>query len=210
MARMQSLPSFDCDAFYRAMDARRIERDLSWYELADELWEQSAELNAERVDDHPLCGGAVKRIRQRGATSCQYGLFMLRWLDQPPEDFLVGDIRDVGDTALPKAGADKRLRWDLSQLHAALNERRQQAGLTWTELAGEDRLHARETDEPAHGPDGGHGPGHAPHPMARPTGGRLRPSHPVVRPTSASGQGTSARPVSVVSTCTTPTGEAHG
>lgn len=135
MARMQSLPSFDCDAFYRAMDARRIERDLSWYELADELWEQSAELNAERVDDHPLCGGAVKRIRQRGATSCQYGLFMLRWLDQPPEDFLVGDIRDVGDTALPKAGADKRLRWDLSQLHAALNERRQQAGLTWTELA---------------------------------------------------------------------------
>src|SRR5438128_2033575 len=51
-------PVFDCDALYDALDHRRRTADLSWYELADELWELSADLNAERADS-PLCGGAV-------------------------------------------------------------------------------------------------------------------------------------------------------
>jgi hypothetical protein len=110
---------------------------MGWYELADQLWEQSSDLNAERSGDHPLCGGAVQRLRERDATSCQYALFMLRWLHRSPEDFLAGPVRDVGDIRLPEVGADSRLRWDLSQLHAALNERRQQLRLTWAELAAE-------------------------------------------------------------------------
>lgn len=73
----------------------------------------------------------------RGATSCQYALFMLRWLDRAPEDFLSGPVRDVGDVRLPSAGADRRLRWDLHQLHEALNDRRRHDGLTWAALAHE-------------------------------------------------------------------------
>jgi hypothetical protein len=42
---------------------------MGWYDLADELWDQSAQLNAER-EDHPLCGGAVSRLGARGETSC--------------------------------------------------------------------------------------------------------------------------------------------
>lgn len=126
--------TFDCGALFRALDEQRQERGLEWYPLADELWQQSAELNANR-DDHPLCGGAVQRLATRGATSCQYALFMLRWLGRAPEDFLTGPVVDVGDTALPEAGADRRLRWDLAELHAALNARRQECGLTWAELA---------------------------------------------------------------------------
>jgi hypothetical protein len=134
---MRSLPVFDCGALFDALDVERRERDMGWYELADELWEQSADLNAERRGDHPLCGGAVQRLRDRDATSCQYALFMLRWLHRAPEDFLAGPVLEVGDVRLPEAGGDSRLRWDLKQLHTALNERRQQQSLTWAQLADE-------------------------------------------------------------------------
>ena len=89
-----------------------------------------------RYED-PLCGGAIQRLRERGATSCQYGLFMLRWLQRAPEDFLTGPVVDVGDVRLPEAGTDRRLRWDLHQLHSALNAHRRQQNLTWADLAGE-------------------------------------------------------------------------
>ncbi len=74
---------------------------------------------------------------ERGATSCPYALFMLRWLCRPPEDFLAGSPRHVGCTALPEAGPGHRLRWDLPGLHAVLNERRSALGLTWAQLAQE-------------------------------------------------------------------------
>jgi hypothetical protein len=50
---MRALPVFDCDALFDALDAQRRERGLGWYELADEMWNQSADLNAQRAD-HPL------------------------------------------------------------------------------------------------------------------------------------------------------------
>jgi len=134
---MRPLPVFDCAALYDALDDRRRGLALSWYELADELWEQSSLLNARRTGDHPLCGGAVQRLQERGATSCQYALFMLRWLDRAPEDFLTGPVLDVGDVHLPATGAANRLRWDLHQLHTALNEQRVQQHLTWAGLAGQ-------------------------------------------------------------------------
>jgi len=132
---MVELPFFDFVAFFAAFDAARRDHDLSWYEFADELWEQSADLNERRVDDHPLCGGAVSRLGARGETSCQYAMFILRWLGRAPEEFLVGPLIDVGDVRLPEPGPTSRLRWDLNQLYAALTERRQEQGLTWAELA---------------------------------------------------------------------------
>jgi hypothetical protein len=109
---------------------------LSGYDLAAALWDQSAHLNAER-DDHSLCGGAVSWLGARGETSCQYALYLLRWLGQAPEAFLTGPALDVGNVRLPDPGPDSRLRWDLAQLHAALNFERQRKGLTWAELAGQ-------------------------------------------------------------------------
>lgn len=132
---MAELAVFDFAAFFAAFDTARRDRGLGWYDLADELWQQSSKLNAQRSDDHPLCGGAVQRLGARGATSCQYTLFMLRWLGRAPEEFLTGRVVDVGRTQLPEPGPANRLRWDLNQLHTALNERRRQEGLTWSELA---------------------------------------------------------------------------
>ncbi len=133
---MGVLPVFDCAGLFNALDAQRRDRGLDWYALAGELWRQSSELNARRTD-HPLCGGAIQRLPTRGATSCQYALFMLRWLRRAPEDFLTGPVVDVGDVALPEAGADSRLRWDLTQTHTALDDERRGRGLTWAELAHE-------------------------------------------------------------------------
>jgi len=131
-----ALPVFDFAAFFAAFDTKRRERGLGWYEFADELWQQSSELNAQRTD-HPLCGGAVSRLGARGATSCQYALFMLRWLGRAPEEFLTGSVVDVGNAQLAQPGPDSRLRWDLNQLYIALNEQRQACGLTWSGLARE-------------------------------------------------------------------------
>src|SRR6516225_3970384 len=84
MADVDTLATFDFAAFFAAVDDARRDRHMGWCDLAGELWNQSAQLNAER-DDHPLCGGAISRLGGRGETSCQYALYLLRWLGQSPE-----------------------------------------------------------------------------------------------------------------------------
>lgn len=133
---MRNLPVFDGNAMIRVLDDQRAGQALGWTELADELWQQSSELNAE-LADHSLCQGALIRTVKRGTMSCQYALPILRWIRRPPEDFLTGPVVDVGPVELPAAGPDRRLRWDLPQLHAALNKQRQERGLTWVTLAEE-------------------------------------------------------------------------
>ncbi len=134
MTDVTSLAAFDFAAFFAAVDDARMERELGWGALAREVWDQAAQLNAER-DDHPLCGGAMSRLGARGETSCQYALYLLRWLGRSPEEFLAGPAVDAGDRRLPDPGPGSRLRWDLAQLHAALNDERQRQRLTWAELA---------------------------------------------------------------------------
>ena len=133
---MRTLPVFDGSALVAVLEAQRAERRLDWNALADELWQQSAALNAQ-LADHSLCPGALVRTARRGTMSCQYALILLRWIRRAPEEFLVGPVADVGDTRLPDAGPHRRLRWDLPQLHAALDERRRERGLTWAALAAE-------------------------------------------------------------------------
>jgi hypothetical protein len=131
---MPELATFDGAALIAALDAQRAERALDWAALADVLYAQSHDLNVELADDC-LCSGALVRTARRGTMSCQYALILLRWIGRAPEDFLAGAVRHVGDTALPDAGPDRRLRFDLPSLHAALNQERQARGHTWAELA---------------------------------------------------------------------------
>jgi hypothetical protein len=133
---MRSGVSFDGKSMIDALDAQRGSRGLDWNALAQELWQQSRDLNAE-LCDHGLCPGALVRTAKRATMSCQYALIILRWIRRAPEDFLTGSVVDVGDTRLPDAGPGHRLRWDLGQLHAALDEHRQERKLTWVSLADE-------------------------------------------------------------------------
>jgi hypothetical protein len=131
------LPTFDFPAFTTALNSARVERDLGWYDLADQVWDQAATLNAQRPQDHPMCGGAIGRLATRGEASCQYALFLLRWLDRPPEDFLIGEVVDVGEVHLLHTDRSHRLRWNLPELHVALNGERRARDMTWRDVADE-------------------------------------------------------------------------
>ena len=136
--RNQSLspPSFDGIGMIRALDEQRAAQGLDWNQLADELHAQSRVLNTE-LEDHAMCSGALVRTVRRGTMSCQYALIVLRWIHRAPEEFLTGPGVDVGDVRLPDVGPGSRLRWDLNQLHAALDEHRRARRLTWVALAAE-------------------------------------------------------------------------
>ncbi len=129
---------FDIAAFYNAMDEQRQARGLSWPAVAREVWNQSPILNAWRKD-HPISPSTLTSMAKRGDTTCQHALFFLRWLGRDPESFVPGLTYDHGSTALPDAGADERLRWNLRQLYEAIDGQRHVLGLTWAELARELR-----------------------------------------------------------------------
>ncbi len=140
------LSSFDHAAVMAALDRQRIDRGLTWPALAEELHEQSSHLNAQ-LDGPGMCSGALVRTAKRDFMSCQYAMTLLRWLDSPPEAFLAASAADVGECRLPRVGPESRLRWDLPQLYANLNERRRERQLTWAALSDElGRTPARLTN----------------------------------------------------------------
>jgi hypothetical protein len=53
VTRVSVSATFDFAEFISAVDSERRARGMRWYDLADALWEQSADLNAHR-NDHPL------------------------------------------------------------------------------------------------------------------------------------------------------------
>jgi hypothetical protein len=128
---------FDISALFMALDDQRVARGLSWRCLADEMWNQSDELNAQR-QDHPISPATLSNMQRRGNISCQHALFMLRWLDRSPESFLTEGAGDA-NFALPEPGRDHRLRWNLKFLYQGLDERRHEQDLTWSALAQELR-----------------------------------------------------------------------
>jgi hypothetical protein len=127
------LADFDALALFQAVDRERLARGLTWRQVADQVWEQSAELNR-RLASHPISPSTITGIAKRGDTTCQHALFLLRWLGRTPESFLTAPSA-AGDTMLPQAGSDRRLRWNLRALYDALDARRRQRELTWPQVA---------------------------------------------------------------------------
>ena len=133
---MTSPKGFDTQAFFAAMDARRREEQLSWPALATVIWEQSRVLN-ERRRDHPISPATIRKLAE--GVSCQHALFVLRWLDVPPEIFIAVPQPGTAGVPLPLADEAHRLRWSLKKLYAALNDARTARRATWQQAA--DRLH---------------------------------------------------------------------
>ncbi|HEX3801924.1 MAG TPA: hypothetical protein VHV75_03705 [Solirubrobacteraceae bacterium] len=132
MARVRR---FDAVALHAALDARRQELGLSWKQLADDVWAQSAELNARRPGDHPLAVTTFTGMAKRGAVGAPHALFMLRWLGQPPEAFLGYEGTLPAACALPDPGPERRLRWNLKRLYVELDEQRRAEAMSWAQLA---------------------------------------------------------------------------
>lgn len=128
---------FDVQAFFTAIDTRRRQDALSWAALAAVVWEQSRLLN-ERLGDHPLSPATLRNMGAGGG-SCQHALFVLRWLDCPPETFVVQPRPGTTGVSLPATDAAHRLRWNLLHLYTALNTARTERAETWQQVA--ERLH---------------------------------------------------------------------
>ena len=125
---------FDNQAFFEAVDARRREQELSWPALATVIWEQSRVLN-ERRKDHPISPATIRKMADRHGLSCQHALFLLRWLQVPPETFIAVPQPGTAGVALPLADETQRLRWNLRKLYATLNSARTRHGVTWKQTA---------------------------------------------------------------------------
>ena len=133
---MTPAKGFDTQAFFAAVDARRRAKQLSWPALAAVIWEQSRLLNARR-HDHPISPATIRKLAE--GVSCQHALFVLRWLDVPPETFIPVPQPGTAGVPLPVADEAHRLRWDLKKLHGALNAARTARSACWQQAA--DRLH---------------------------------------------------------------------
>jgi hypothetical protein len=125
---------FDIQALFDALDRRRLEESLSWTGVARAIWEESEALNAMR-GDHPISPATITGMPRRGDTSCQHALFMLRWLDQPAEDFIAEPAAGTTGFALPETDPAHRLRWDLAKLYDALNAVRVEREASWERTA---------------------------------------------------------------------------
>jgi len=125
---------FDSLALFQALDDKRSAIGLSWRQVADEIWDLSAALNARR-NDHPISPSTIIGIAKRGGTSCQHALFFLRWLGRTPESFLTTPAGREIEGTMPAVDSHRRLRWDLVKLYEALNARGLEMELTWPQLA---------------------------------------------------------------------------
>ena len=122
---------FDLRALYDALDAQRIARGISWAALAREV-------NRFRAGGHPVAASTITGLRVTRVGEGDGILQMLLWLGRTPESFVPG----VADPSaprfrLPALTREQVLRWDTPALFSALNEQRQERGLTWAEVAGE-------------------------------------------------------------------------
>jgi hypothetical protein len=125
---------FDIALFFAAIDERRRRAGLSWSRVATQIWQLAADLNAKR-GSHPLAASTITNMSRRGDTTCQHAAAMLRWLEQPPEEFIASPCPGTAGVRLPEADAAHRLRWNLVALYAALNATRLERRASWVQMA---------------------------------------------------------------------------
>lgn len=124
---------FDMRALETALDDERRARKLTWDQL-------TAEINApfKHTPSIPISVGTLRTMTAKRSVTSAVVLQALRWLRLSPESFLKGrDQAPAPGEALPEAGPTQILRFDTAALHAALDAKRRERGLTWREVASE-------------------------------------------------------------------------
>jgi hypothetical protein len=137
---MVSSRGFDPAAMFAAIEKVKVERALSWANIARDMWAEAAGLHASLDGhEHPIAVSTITQLRDGSDTTCQHALVMLRWLRRPPEDFIADPVRGTTDMPLPEPGPDFMIRWDLKATYDALNTARLERGASWEQTA--TRLH---------------------------------------------------------------------
>jgi hypothetical protein len=127
------LDDFDMSALHAALDEQRRARGLTWAGVTREINRPDA-----RPVLHPISVSSVTGTRHGRGVEGNIVLQMLLWLDRTPESFVPGHPAPVTpDKLLRQPDLDRRLRWDVPALHAALDQTRRERALTWKQVADE-------------------------------------------------------------------------
>jgi hypothetical protein len=123
---------FDMRALQTALDGERRARKLTWDQLAAEINEPF-----KHTPSIPISVGTLRTMTTKRSVTSAVVLQVLRWLRRTPESFLAGrDQAPALGEALPEAGPSQILRFDTTAIHAALDAKRREQGMTWSEVAG--------------------------------------------------------------------------
>src|SRR5262245_43551480 len=123
---------FDVFALWEAVDARRLERGMTWHRVARTLgW---------------MSQGTIARMGERGTATCNHVLPMIQWVGRTPESFTAhpeGAVQEL----LPEPG-DRGWRWwwHIRNLWSDLEAQRITRDLSPSQVAEELRLTVREVD----------------------------------------------------------------
>jgi ribosomal protein L24E len=135
---MPQSSDFSLQDLYAALDQQREARGLSWPQVMEEMQKMHQGPRRISTSRRRLSQSTVTGIRFRRAAEGDGVLVMLRWLNRTPESFVPGHHKsnDLG-ARLPDIPAGKVLRFDARKLHAAVDARRIERKMTWTEVAKE-------------------------------------------------------------------------
>jgi hypothetical protein len=118
---------FELHHVYAALDAERERRGITWPQVLREINAPFEHTSSRPISRSTVVGMRIKPVAEGDGT-----LQMLRWLQRSPESLVRGEVSDV---QLPVLQPHQILRFDTRRLHAALDERRRERGLTWQEVA---------------------------------------------------------------------------
>ncbi len=126
---------FDMRALQAALDGERRARKLTWDQLAAEISEPF-----KITPSIPISVSTLRTMTAKRSVTSAVVLQVLRWLRRTPESFLLGrDQPPAPEEVLREAGPGQILRFDTAAIHAALDAKRRERGLTWKEVASEIR-----------------------------------------------------------------------
>ena len=133
--RLDEVADFSVALLRGALDAERQRRQLSWAAATRQINRQDQGC----VWKHPIAVSSVSKIGQNksGMAEGDGVLQMLLWLKRSPESFVLPKIKaaDSAMYALPTPVGNQILRWDTAALHAALDRKRIEMGVSWSDVA---------------------------------------------------------------------------
>ena len=126
---LNEFSDFDIDALHRTLEAKRKAEGLTEKQMMDAINKTNNQLHL-----IPMSLGTIKNMVKRNETTCQHVLHLCRWLDKSPEDFLTEYKGKSHKIPFTKKG---RFYWSMKKLATLVNEKKEQLGLSWKQIAQE-------------------------------------------------------------------------
>lgn len=126
------LGHFELPVLARALEDERLSRRVTWKQVMDEI---NAPFRTMPQDSIPISLSAVRGMASKGSANSTIVLQVLLWLGRTPESF-IRDAAAAGEL-LTSPGPGLILRFDSTLIHAALDGRRAERGVTWRQVAAE-------------------------------------------------------------------------